>query len=234
MILIYAGLIWDCIDVTLDAKYFLDLENPDKGVLDPRVYRNTHALNAIYAFSLIGILKIPVSVMLLTDGETREATDIFRCFNSLLIFLAQDCVENFLQYFYGEKYSMDGQYAWYMVGVDAVLILILIAQVSTIVSAVRSIVGEENTLSKHRMMITVASFTFLSAFAASVIRLSGALYQAITGKIDKGCLLVVDGKLVQNPFTSRGQCMRTFEYFFIVLNFLPILGFIVIIIHTIF
>ena len=71
------------------------------------------------------------------------------------------------------------------------------------------------------------SLIYLSVIAATVIRLFGALYQAITGKIDKGCLQVIDGKLYQTPFTFWGQCMRTVEYAFIVLNFYPILGFIV-------
>ena len=107
MILIYAGLSWDCIDVTLDAKYFLDLENPKNGVLDPRVYRDTHALNAIYGIALIGILKIPLSVWLLTDSNMKDDAYLIKCNNSVLIFLAKDSFENFLEYFYGEKYSMD-------------------------------------------------------------------------------------------------------------------------------
>ena len=77
--------------------------------------------------------------------------------------------------------------------------------------------GSRDSISK--ILLTLK---YTSVVAASVIRLSGSLYQAITGKIDKGCLEVVDGKLVQTPFTSGGQCMRTFEYGFIVFNFLPV------------
>ena len=62
----------------------------------------------------------------------------------------------------------------------------------------------------------------VSVIMAAVMRVYGALYQAVTGKLDKGCLQVFKGRLVQTPFTINNECMRKFEYLFIICNALPI------------
>ena len=228
MILIYAGLIWDSIDVCLDARYFLDLENPENGVLDSRIYRNENAVNAVYAFALLGILKIPFSVKILTSFDMNAKPDKMKNLNCVLIFIVEDCVENFLEYFYGEKYSMEGQYAWYMIVVDVVLLLIVIAELPTIINFVGMVYrGDVQHECKDWMFLLTVFVTFSAVLAASTIRLFGALYQAITGKIDKGCLQVINGRLIQTPFTTGGQCMRRFEYVFIICNFLPVVGLII-------
>ena len=216
---IYAGLIWDCVDVCLDSKYFLDLENPENGVLDSRIYRNTNILNAIYAFAILGVLKIPLSVWLVTSGTNLEKINwkLLKSFNIALVFIAEDCIENFLEYFYGEKYSIEGQYAVYMVVVDVVITLIFFAQLPMAIYWLRE--GK----SESAWVAWLPFALLLGVIVSGVMRIYGALYQAVTGKLDNGCLQLLDGRLTQTPFTVNNQCMRIFEYLFIVFNFLPLI-----------
>ena len=219
---IYMGLAWDIVDVSLDSKYFLDLENPSNGVLDSRIYRNSHALNAIYCFSLLGVVKVPFSVWIITSEMSAKVNDrpLLTSANAALVFLSEDCVENLVEYFYGEKYSMDGQYASYTIAMSVIITCLYLAKLPLVLKCFRQIESDESA--PEKLIVSLGMLMPICIVLAGIMRIYGALYQAITGKLDIGCVKVDNGRLIQTPFTSGGQCMRTFEYFFIVFNFLPI------------
>eukprot|EP00111_Clytia_hemisphaerica_P020889 TCONS_00061605-protein len=71
-------------------------------------------------------------------------------------------------------------------------------------------------------------FPMLFICFGNFLRLFGAFYQNHYGKLDDHCVAVVNGRLIQTPFTSYpGNCMRIWEYIFMVCNFVPLLFYIV-------
>ena len=122
-------LLWDAVDVTIDAYLFYQLETGR--VIDKNIYRNKHVNNAMLAFSILGCLKLLFWIRFIGAGAERGMKDV-RTSKRLSIlklyfvagtFVFEDGPELILEYFYVEKY-MSIQPAWYLFGRDIILCVI--------------------------------------------------------------------------------------------------------------
>eukprot|EP00116_Pleurobrachia_bachei_P005468 sb/3465730/ len=112
-------LIWDTIDVALDGIYFFKLEQGE--MIDSSITRNPLVNNALIGFSALGALKTPLLVLVIGNfwdvmiTPRREGnftlsmvalspTAISNLYVSIIIYMTEDCVELFLEYFWIEKY----------------------------------------------------------------------------------------------------------------------------------
>ena len=173
--------------------------------------------------------------------------------NSILVFTLEDCIENFLEYFYIEKYNIGGSRISYTM---------MLKILKNIVMYGFKFYSSMNSLKKNRkaydkwypqlqeysrqkekdqfkkdlkrglivdFLFYHLSFLFISI--ASFMRFYGVLYQKHYGKLDDHCVAVVDGRLIQTPFTTYPDCMRLWEYFYVLFNFYPLFGFIIFYLH---
>lgn len=232
----------ECVDVGMDAYYFLDLESLDRN-FNRHIYRNANVLNAIYAFAWMGLLKIPIIVWLAArkkqkvDNAQRRHPSPSRndpmktdwvFFGFMLVnFLFQDCPESFLEYFYGEKYSIGEDYAAYMMAKDCVFLVPYLFTGMKVFKRFKHFfdnVPHDKRIASdwgRGAMVVLCSVPFMLVPVAMMIRASSTLYHIRRGKLDEGCLAVVNGRLVQNPFAAT--CLRSWEMAFIACNFLPCL-----------
>ena len=230
-------LLWDAIDVTIDAYLFYQLETGR--VIDKDIYRNKHVNNAILAFSMLGCLKllfwirfIGIYRVLRMRNETWKhknlATLKFLSATKLYFeastFLFEDGPELILEYFYVEKY-MSIQPAWYLFVRDIILCFI---SLYTIIVSSTSLVSRvirfrdnyaglkwKNKCSKIcETAVNIGSNVLIGLLL--FMRVGGAGYQYVTGKLRRSCFIVDDGALIQTPFTYG--CMREVDYFIIVLS----------------
>jgi len=233
-------LAWECVDVGMDAYYFLDLESLDQS-LNRHIYRNANVLNAIYSFAWMGLLKTPIIIWLSArekqkvDNTKKEhpspkrndpmKTDWVFLGIMLVNFLFEDCPESFLEYFYGEKYSIGEDYAAYMMAKDCVLLVPYLFDGMKVFKRFEHFfdnVPDDKRIASNWgrwAMVVLCSVPFIMVPVAMMIRASSTLYHIRRGKLDEGCLAVVNGRLVQNPFAAT--CLRSWEMAFIACNFLP-------------
>ena len=87
------------------TSVFYQLEKGD--LLDDVIHRNIYVNNAIFAFAVLGMVKMLLSVMWLwrfTSGAHRFNMKVTKLFNYVTVYLFEDCCEMFLEYFFIEKY----------------------------------------------------------------------------------------------------------------------------------
>ena len=237
IILTILKLLWDAIDVTIDAYLFYQLETGR--VIDKDIYRNKHVNNAILAFSMLGCLKllfwirfIGIYRVLRMRNETWKHKNLatlkflsaIKLYFEASTFLFEDGPELILEYFYVEKY-MSIQPAWYLFVRDIILCVI---SLYTIIVSSTSLVSRvirfrdnyagmkwKNKCSKIcETAVNIGSNVLIGLLL--FMRVGGAGYQYVTGKLRRSCFIVDDGALIQTPFTFG--CMREVDYFIIVLS----------------
>ena len=104
-----------------------------------------------------------------------------------------------------------------MLVVDAVIVVIILSKLTSVTWFLDDL---SKSKCRGRLFWICVSACLFSVCAAGILRLYGAVYQGFyLQKLNKKCLKVIDGRLTQTPFTE--ECMRPFEYAFIVTNFLP-------------
>ena len=208
-------LLWNAIDVGLDVYTFYQL-NIGK-LIDPFIYRNSHVINSILAFAILGAVAVVVNIRLLhlkvkdlgKEGEIAET----KLSLILITFIIEDSSELLLEYFWIQKYITVSP-AYYLVVKD---VIIAIVAFHTITSSVKILKSE------HRDKYRLAFFGFgLLVGLLEFIRAAAVIHQYVNGTMHRSCLDVVNGKLVQHPFTTG--CLRNIDYFILLLLFLPFLA----------
>ena len=156
----------------------------------------------------IGSLKMMLSIYIVQYGAGTEnlgdeshansQIQVNKALNYLYVFILEDCVELFLEYFYVEKY-LTLTPPWYIIARDSVIAVIaFVALISEVVSMWD--MHKDGTADK---VITVPLFSCTIANALlHFLHVGGAGYQYVTGKLNHACLRVVDGWLVQFQFAS--------------------------------
>ena len=233
VVLTVAKLIWDAVDVTIDAYLFYKLEMGE--MINEKVYRNGNVNSAILAFSILGCLKILFWLRMIGVGKIRGMADIknkdylsyLTQLFSAVTFMLEDGPELLLEYFYVEKY-MNKQILWYLLTKDA--ILCVIALYSVVITSIWLFKGlfrtpREKTLQKNNATrvcgITVHVGCCLLVGLSHFLRTLGASYQYVSSKVSRSCFEIEDGTLIQTPFAAG--CMREIDYFIAVFCSMAIL-----------
>ena len=229
--LVYVSkIIWEAIDVTLDAYLFYQLEMGE--ILDKNIIRNTNVNNAILAFAVFGCIKIsfwycaPIYLQVreenwkddidLRNNEDKDKEDQIprlKYYMILFTFYFEDGPELILEYHYIEKYVTDVQPLWYLFFKDVVIALISFYM---IVDVLVNYYCKQGAFAECNISINVILIGTLM-----LIRVGAAGYQYITGKLERSCFVVNDTKLFQTPFASG--CLREVDYAIIVICFLLLL-----------
>lgn len=194
-------IVYDAIDVTINSHLFAQLEQGD--VLYKDVYRNKHVVNSILAFAFLGALKIafwlPVLSLIKSHHYNPKSLAFTKRDMFAITFLSEDGPELFLEYFYIEKF-FTMQEAWYLIAKDVVV---------AIIAAVIILEEVWSCFSSSILWMPLSLFNICIS-TLMVIRVAGAMYQYNTGRLDRSCLAVVDGALVQTPFVKG--CLREIDY----------------------
>ena len=142
------------------------------------------------------------------QGSVRS--DVF-----LNIKVLEDGPELILEYFYIEKYITS--YTPLIIVKDAMITCLLLFTTIGILKF--------NTKMTYPNMIGIFLRIAITATSlASVLRVCGALYQYITKKLERSCLVIDKGRILQTPFNVG--CMRGVDYAILILvgiSFVPIL-----------
>ena len=229
-------LLWDALDVTIDAYLFYQLETGK--VIHEHIYRNIHVNNAILAFSILGCLKILFWLRIIGVGKTAGMKDLKTTENLKLLklyfvagtFIFEDGPELILEYFFVEKY-MSKQLTWYLFARDIVLCIISLYTlvISSLVllpglNRIKQYIRGKND--KKRRGSVICQFVVRNICNVFIglllfLRAGGAGYQYVTGKMRRSCFTTKNGFLIQTPFTVG--CMRGVDYFIITLSGMSIL-----------
>ena len=229
-------LLWDALDVTIDAYLFYQLETGK--VIHDYIYRNIHVSNAILAFSILGCLKILFWLRILGVGKTtgmkvRKTTENLKLLKLYFVagtFIFEDGPELILEYFFVEKY-MSKQLTWYLFARDIVLCIISLYTlvISSLVllpslNRIKQYIRGKND--KRRRGSVICQFVVRNICNVFIglllfLRAGGAGYQYVTGKMRRSCFTINNGFLIQTPFTVG--CMRGVDYFIITLSRMSIL-----------
>ena len=216
-ILVIFKIVWDAIDVTLDAVLFYQLEMGM--VLDESIIRNPHVMNAILGFAVFGCVKISFWCcgfmyvwwrgLNVNDDYHLEDNNVYtegwEHYMVLFTFYFEDGPELILEYFYIEKY-VTVQPPWYLFVKDVVIALLALYMVINV---------SVNYYCKMRQHKDCnISINVLLIGALMFTRVGAAGYQYVTGKLKRSCFEVEDMKLVQTPFKSG--CLREVDYTIIV------------------
>ena len=238
-VLLLLKILWDAIDVTLDAILFYQLEMGI--VLDKNIIRNHHVSNAILGFAAFGCIKISFWFVwnlysfnrsknftgwkwTAQDGTNIKLTDPtfdsdlddhrrrWKHYMAMFTFYFEDGPELILEYFYIEKY-VTVQPPWYLLVKDVVIPLLALYKVFDImlVDYYRRKQYKECNITINVLLIGTLMF----------IRVGAAGYQYVTGKLRRACLEVDNKNLVQAPFASG--CLREVDYVIIVFSVILLL-----------
>ena len=236
IILTNLKLLWDAIDVTIDAYLFYQLETGK--VIHEHVYRNNHVNNAILAFSVLGCLKILFWLRIIGVGEdfgmkdlkTSEILTRLKLHFAEATFIFEDGPELILEYFFVEKY-MSKQLIWYLFVRDIILSLIslytivisLLFLIPGMTRIKKRISGKYNKKRRGIIICQILVNDSCNVFIGLLLflRAGGAGYQYVTGKLRRSCFAIDNGFLIQTPFTVG--CMREVDYFIIALSGISIL-----------
>ena len=212
VVLTIGTLICDAIDASLDAYTFHQLEQGK--LIDPVIYRNSHVTNGIMVFACLGVLKMVITFRVWYEVSEEDPTEPreLRTVQFLITFLFEDCAETFLEYFWIEKYFTVRPPVYLIVKDVMIACLACYAAIYHISMGVKDLCG------RHDLLL---SFVFSVSLVSIVefLRVGGALYQYVTGKLNPDCLGEVNGKLIQFPFTSG--CLREVDYAILALIFIP-------------
>ena len=223
---LYGKLVWDVVDVGLDAFLFYQLEVGN--IIDNNVTRNPNVTNAILAFAILGALKMLVFFFLIKEGKLHSTVSISL---TMLSFFFEDGPELILEYFYIDKY-VSVQPPWYLLVRDAIIagitFFLFVDVLNYVVAKYRGATSVTNfaTSAKCRLFIgyLIATAIPLMMTLVMFIRIPAAAYQYVTGKLKRGCFLVQsDGFSIQTPFTR--ECLREVDYVIISFFFaIPVLA----------
>ena len=229
-------LVWDAIDAMFDLFVFYRLE--EGLIIDDVIIRNNYVINAILAFAVIGCLKILLSIYVLYNGAVHSINDpdvwgplrwsadseivLAKSYNFMLVYMFEDAVELFLEYFYVEKYFTTTP-PWFMITKDIIIAFIALIAIYMEFCNIKwfySEAKESGRGRRYKSLITTIFLIIIIIGLVQFLRVGGAGYQYFTGKLHTACLGVFDGKLMQFPFAPG--CLREIDYVILVLIFLPI------------
>ena len=242
VLLAFLKMLYDIYDVYTDCEYYYKYEN--LGLVHRGIYRNEAVSFSILVFAISGMVKVIVAALFLVmtsldvKDEDHESFSGIRYIDGMVLFIMEDCAENFLEYFYIEKFAVGGE------GITHTMIIKIFINVLmygfTFYKALKEMrwsVDSRNEIKSETMIGTWFDFVFflfplMFICFGNFLRLFGAFFQDRYGKLDDNCVAVVDGRLIQTPFTNYpGNCMRIWEYFFIIFNFYPLFGYLGFLIH---
>ena len=114
-LLFFGGILIDVWDVYTDFDYFFKYENFQ--LVHRGIYRNVMVSNAIMFFGILGMIKLIATVLFLAIqlnnapiiADPKGVFALLGKYNIIAVHLIEDCSENFLEYFYVEKYAVGGQ-----------------------------------------------------------------------------------------------------------------------------
>ncbi|XP_066932668.1 uncharacterized protein [Clytia hemisphaerica] len=259
ILLALGGILYDIYDVYTDCEYHYKYEN--FGQVHRGIYRDGAVSVSILVFAIFGMAKVILTSIYVIcahlDNKLRLGTynvlTSFKYFDNVILFIVEDCAENFLNYFYIEKYSLGEAISHTMISKIFINFLkygykfykgmkksckewknlketednrevfsYFIYEVDPTLS------GRYNQLILDmHLRILFVHIPSIFMCAGNFLRLFGVFYQSHYGKLDDHCVAVVNGRLIQTPFTSYpGNCMRRWEYIFMVCNFAPLLFYI--------
>ena len=235
-------LLWDAVDVTIDAYLFYQLETGK--VIHENIYRNVHVNNAILAFSVLGCLKILFWIRIMGSMMMMEVAGVLEDRrNARLLshqklyflggtFIFEDGPELILEYFFVEKY-MSKQLIWYLFANDiifcAISLYTIVESSLFLQSGLSSRLRKSFYKGRYYKVKTCSSVFWYAIINSSslligllwFLRTGGAGYQYITGKLKRSCFAVKNGFLIQTPFTKG--CLREVDYIIIVLSGISLL-----------
>uniref|UniRef100_A0A7M6DQY4 Uncharacterized protein n=1 Tax=Clytia hemisphaerica TaxID=252671 RepID=A0A7M6DQY4_9CNID len=227
MITFYGKLIWDAIDVTFDVILFYDFEKGD--LIDSNIARNSVVMWCILAFAIFGACKIflmiiwfqsPIGVF---ENESKEHVHfILNTVFLVFTFLFEDGPELVLEYFFVEKF-ISNQPPWYQLVKDIIMALVAVYFVVDMVwNGIK--------------MFKAGSYKYFGLFlmpiaitVVMVLRAVAAVYQYVTGKLNRNCLDIQDGMLVQTPFATG--CLKEIDYAIIAVLFVILVTLVIFVIN---
>ena len=218
--LFYGKLLFDVVDVAFDSSLFYRLELGQ--LIDENITRNNHVNNSILAFAAIGSVKLIFFHLPFNDDyEDQESLNEIKEKIIWFGFFLEDGPELFLEYFYIEKY-VTLQPPWYLFTRDILLALISFYMVCNACKSFtnNTDIGYGSLNCKAALSLIIGIFHYpncvLLVSVLMLLRVGGAGYQYVTGKLTRECFVVENGILLQIPF-SHG-CLREIDYAIIVLG----------------
>ena len=214
VVLTIGTLIWDAIDASLDAYTFHQLEQGK--LIDPVIHRNSHVTNGIMVFACLGVLKMVITFTVwykVLEEDSTKSREL-RTVQFLITFLFEDCAEIFLEYFWIEKY-FTLRPSVYLIVKD-----VMIACLACYTAIYHISTGVKELFERHDQLSFVFSVSLgMIVSIVEFLRVGGAVYQYVTGKLNSDCFGEVNGKLIQFPLTSG--CLREVDYAILALIFIP-------------
>lgn len=228
------SILWDVYDVYADTYYFKNLELGY--LIDIKITRNVHVINAIMVFAVLGSIKfafliwVNLSVVALhKSGDTSHIMILMLTQISYSIkILVEDGPELLLEYFYIDKYITESP-PYFLIVKDIISsILYIIPMFKAVKSGIKQYKemlaikndeedssGNEENKNKSNFLalgihlpLTVARVMFSGVMCARVV---GMIMQYTRGGLPKECLKVTSqGKLVQTPFDIG--CMFWYDW----------------------
>lgn len=246
-----AIMLYDGFDVMLDFYYFYKLEMLEGNLLDNRITRNTHVNNAILAFAILGFLKCalicaannyiwvhtqrafrklsnsPQENKAIVEGCKQGTVVVVSAGVALIALIFEDGVEIVLEYFYADKYASKS--SWYiLVNATVMVVKDLLLLLSDLKEFFTKLFwsGNRKYSVKRRQYGVMYVFMKMPLFFIATSKIFRAIcswQQSRTGIINKNCLEVIGGALIQTPFAK--DCLTSNEQS--ILNFVIISGFFV-------
>ena len=241
-----AYMMYDCVDVLFDFHYFYKLETVEGNFLDNSIMRNRRVNDGILAFACLGYLKI-VLICILNGAQCDEMLKKFYNLSnlpkenskileenkrdsamikgaiSLTVFIFEDGVELFLQYFYADKYITKSEW---LVLINSTLMAVIATVAASL--ALKEFVSKLWTVIRHQDYSDSEAVWLFFTFPVQIFTISKVLRaiacwgQAYGGEIPLECLEVEDGALIQTPFAAG--CMSGLDYGILALTILSGVG----------
>ena len=205
--------IWEAVDVILDCFLLYQLESGQ--IFDTMVHRNIHVTNAIYAFIWISLLFQLCACDCCSLGQFEM---LAKDMKSFILFFIIGGPELILEYFYMDKF-VSRKTDWYLFVRSSVQFLMAILTIySAIQNSKRTRMIKEDDMQQK---LKFCSYMMIPIALASMCRVIGSTYQYTTGKVNRSCFTLEQGKeIYQSPFDSG--CMRGVDYLIIILTFTPL------------
>ena len=224
-------LLWDALDVTIDAYLFFQLEMG--GVINSSIYRHTAINNSVLVFSVFGCMKILFWLRIFGVGRKTNVSNVvtlapdgqkflmtLKLLFTAVSFIFEDGPELLLEYFYVEKY-MSKQITWYLLARDVILCIIalhsIVISLTWLVSyGLRLHNGSVSKYDGSKLCgAIIHGGCILFIGLSHLLRTGGAGYQYVTGKLHRSCFEITGNMLRQTPFTKG--CLREVDYFIVIL-----------------
>ena len=210
-------ILYDSIDVGMDALYFYKLETLDRSLLDPRIMRNVHVNNVIYAFAIIGALKSiliayvmrwlcrilgkTVKKLRIVKDENKEILEKGKdhrlrvadptIANIMIVF--EDAVELYFEFNYVDRYVTEGGANWLVLTKSTLLALfaayLLFSQLSSLTDQYKRAKANNKIKPRFVLFLLLTSGSTLVALV-NTLRAWYCWEQQYSGEIREGCLTV--------------------------------------------